>query len=97
MIEFRPEKISPTEETNFRRWLKSGDFKLMEKIIQSKAQVHELDALKKALQSAEFPAYTAEANDSLGKAKRYHTFLDVLKEVMEQTEAFELLKPLNPG
>jgi len=97
MIEFRPVVLENESEMRLRHWFKAPEYKILLQVIEAKITEHQTAALKAAMDSKRFEKYNDAANDDLSKAIRLKDCLDVLDELKNQKDPFQLFKPVNPG
>lgn len=92
MITFKSEPLPHGAELELRQWLGKTQLRDLLRVVQSKQQKEECAALRDAISAKDFPGKLDAANESLRRAQRYQTFIDVMHEVVSQQNPFEIAK-----
>jgi hypothetical protein len=95
MIEFTTENLENSKETDLRNWFNKPEFQTLMAVVGSKATIHEQAALEKALQAKKFPDKLDSANTELVEAIRYREFLEVIGQLKDSKEPFQIVKSTN--
>lgn len=82
-LKLSKEALPSAKQEHFNEFLKDNRFETLRKIVHSLATEQSVEANNLAEQSEKFPLYPEAAMATLGKARRYLHFLDVLKEITE--------------
>jgi hypothetical protein len=95
MIDYRQEALNTETQDTIRRLLNGEMFNVMIGLAQSQVKLHQIEALKASLTAATGAPLKIEAsNQHMQEAARYATFIAVLDEWKNQTNAFVTVKPV---
>jgi hypothetical protein len=94
-IELRKELLPEKEGHDLLIWLGKSESRIMTRIVESSVREHLAAATNAALRSQEAPLKMSLADESLKRAQRYMTFLEVLKEIKDHTGRFVLTAWVN--
>lgn len=92
MPEFVPEMMDAEREKQLRAWLNKTECNSLKTVISSKSRWLQEKALIECFASTGSNGYDLKSISSMKEAQRYETFLDVLREVINQTGPFQILK-----
>lgn len=92
MITATPTKIEDAKELALRNWLEKGEFNLLKEVIAAKGKAELAKATQDAILAKEHPNYFSIANGHVIEAHKFATCIQVLDELANQKDPFQLVK-----
>jgi hypothetical protein len=92
MITCGLEQLNKANEDTLRLWLAQGQAETLVRVVKAQVQRYECEALKDALTAGEGNIKIDSANANLQRARKYANFLEVLKELVEQKDRYQIAK-----
>jgi hypothetical protein len=92
MINCQSESLPAGQDRSLRVWLAKPEAQILIRVAEAKCKIEAAQALDESIKSKDHENYLLAANETLRRAQRYATFLDVLKEISSQTEPFTTVK-----
>lgn len=92
MIRCNLEAMNAVQNEAFRTWLAKGEMHHLIQVAEAQVKHWECKALEDAIASKDYEKKMESANESLRKAQKYATFLEVLKQFTDQKEPHMLAK-----